>query len=258
MNKRFEFKVEELNSLLTDWELCFICQKITREKLICPAGYLGTNKGVGYITLISYFEEFKKKNSLPTTINFNRLDDGSGGNSTLLKNNATYHKTCSLKFNQKELLRAQKRFETIIETGPAVNDESTSSVKIITRSTAAALASNIPICFLRNEQASHSHAFHDVTTFEVNARIKGCAQNLQDLDLLSKLSAGDLIASEAKYHRDCLSNLYKTDNRARAKNIERIHARSFAELLNFIQSSLEEDVSPVFRLRQLNILYETE
>lgn len=52
MNKRFEFKVEELSSLLTDWELCFICQKITREKLTCPADYPGTNKGVkgvGYI-----------------------------------------------------------------------------------------------------------------------------------------------------------------------------------------------------------------
>lgn len=132
-------------------------------------------KGVGYITLVNHFEEFKKINSLPTIINFNRLDDGSGVNSTLLKNNAKYHKTCSLKFNQKELLRAQKRFETIIETAPAVNDESTSSVKIITRSTAAALASNIPICFLCNEQASHSHPLHNVTTFDVNVRIKGCA-----------------------------------------------------------------------------------
>jgi hypothetical protein len=45
-------------------------------------------------------------------------------------------------------------------------------------------------------------------TMQLNTRLHQCAQNLQDQNLLAKLSAGDVVAQELKYHRACLTSLY--------------------------------------------------
>ena len=45
--------------------------------------------------------------------------------------------------------------------------------------------------------------------------MRECAFLLKDNNLIAKLSAGDLIAIEAKYHAKCLVGLY---NRARQSN----------------------------------------
>jgi len=42
----------------------------------------------------------------------------------------------------------------------------------------------------------------------LNKRVKDCANDLQDERLLAKLSAGDMIAQDAKYHSRCLVSLY--------------------------------------------------
>ena len=38
--------------------------------------------------------------------------------------------------------------------------------------------------------------------------MRQAAIELQDMSLISKLSAGDMIAQEAKYHKDCFTALY--------------------------------------------------
>ena len=50
-------------------------------------------------------------------------------------------------------------------------------------------------------------------TKDVYERLKGCAELLEDKKLIAKLSAGDLVAQEAKYHLNCLTTVY---NRERA------------------------------------------
>jgi hypothetical protein len=57
---------------------------------------------------------------------------------------------------------------------------------------------------------------HEAMTMQLNTRLHQCAQNLQDQNLLAKLSAGDVVAQELKYHRACLTSLY---------NKERAHLR---------------------------------
>ena len=39
----------------------------------------------------------------------------------------------------------------------------------------------------------------NASTFQVDVRVRQCAVKLQDIALLAKLSAGDMIAQEAKY-----------------------------------------------------------
>ena len=68
------------------------------------------------------------------------------------------------------------------------------------------------ICFLCNEPAG-SDTLHRACTHDIDAKVRKCAMELEDTDLLAKLAPGDMVALEAKYHTKCLAKLY---NRARA------------------------------------------
>jgi hypothetical protein len=54
-------------------------------------------------------------------------------------------------------------------------------------------------CFICEKQASRSE-LREAMTMQLNTRHHQCAQNLQDQNLLAKLSAGDVVAQELKYH----------------------------------------------------------
>lgn len=48
---------------------------------------------------------------------------------------------------------------------------------------------------------------HAASTLEVDQKVRECAFLLNDSKLIAKLSAGDLIAIEARYHAKCLVGL---------------------------------------------------
>ena len=85
-----------------------------------------------------------------------------------------------------------------------------------------------------------------------------------DMQLLGHLSAGDMVALEAKYHTNCLLKLY---NRARAckSNADNetnkdatISGIVFAELVMFLEEArYEENIAPVFKLADLVKLCES-
>ena len=94
--------------------------------------------------------------------------------------------------------------------------------------------------------------------------MKTCAQLLEDTELLAKLSVGDMVALEAKYHTKCLVGLYNRARRAKAKSglkstgEEDIMSRiAFAELVMYIEETRysDEDQAPVFKLSDLAQLY---
>jgi len=59
-----------------------------------------------------------------------------------------------------------------------------------------------------------------VRTFGVDSRVRECASVLNDVHLLSKLSEGDLIAREAKYHARCLVAFYNRASRVGSADSE--------------------------------------
>ena len=73
------------------------------------------------------------------------------------------------------------------------------------------------------------------------------ATDLEDTDLLGRISGGDLVAIEAKYHLVCLTR-YKNRHRSQlckqkssiSHESEHLKARAFAELVYDIQDALEE------------------
>ena len=89
-----------------------------------------------------------------------------------------------------------------------------------------------------------------------------CATVLGDTELLGKLSAGDMVALEAKYHTKCLVRLHNNARKARLeRNIYKEQATSasqiaFAELALYIdEMRLDEETAPVFKLAELTKLY---
>ena len=61
-------------------------------------------------------------------------------------------------------------------------------------------------CFIC-EKGDEDEKLHRVETFSCNDRIKSMAQELEDHKLLGKLSQGDLIAIEGRYHKSCMTDL---------------------------------------------------
>ena len=65
---------------------------------------------------------------------------------------------------------------------------------------------SFPVCFFCGESSGD---FHKVSTLRLDARVRKCAMLLQDINLLGKLSSGDMIAQDTVYHAKCLLTLYR-------------------------------------------------
>ena len=81
-----------------------------------------------------------------------------------------------------------------------------------------------------------------------------------DEELLAKLSAGDLVALEARYHAPSLASLYKKAERVKGRKAKKMgqllddrRIWRFAELISFIEKShmVSTAMLPVFRLAEL-------
>ena len=130
-----------------------------------------------------------------------RLDDGNGIEATFHENNARWHKSCQSKFNNTKLQRAEKRKCT-----QDCDSDATTSKKY-TRQVAHHEVPASDVCFLC-EDASTSESLREASTFRLDSRVRRCALELQDERQLAKLSAGDMVTQDAKYHPRCLVSLY--------------------------------------------------
>ena len=115
-------------------------------------------------------------------------------------------------------------------------------------------------CLYCNKPAG-KNSMRKASTFDLYKHVSKSALKLQDLPLLVKLSAGDLIAQDAQYNLKCLVSLY---NKARAitttvEDQDYInHGRTLRELVSYIDDvRMEALVSPVFKLADLTSLHTT-
>lgn len=235
----------------TDWSKCIICQKDNADdSLICPNK---KSDGAGYKPLVENLIKFKELDCLP--FNLDRLDDGDGIENTLKQNNACVHKLCKLEYGKSRLQRAEKRKS--VESGYSDGAQKSSKYTRQSRSSTAGSKTN---CFFCDEDDS-SEPLHEACTFGMDAHVRKCAIELNDKQMLAKLSAGDLMAQEAKYHSRCLVNLYNKTRPSRSdqedtqsENIG--HGIALAELIMYInESRTTDDVATVFKLRDLADIY---
>ena len=96
-------------------------------------------------------------------------------------------------------------------------------------------------CFLCEEEGE---TLRQAMTLKLNQKINECAKTLNDGKLLAKLSAGDVIAQELKYHPACSVALYNREraflNAQKQKKAEETlqgknaYPMAFSELVTYI------------------------
>ncbi len=246
----------------TDWTKCVICQEDKSEKLNCPAESKRPDVGAGYISLAEDVTSFSNAGCLTKPFNISRIDDGDGIEATLQRHTVKFHNTCRLQYSKTRLQRAMKRKSTDTESSAIGAGKKTCRHQHPRQQNRN---KDSLLCLFCEKPASPSDPLHEAMTKMVSDRVKRCATKILDERLLAKVSAGDLIASEAKYHAKCLVALY---NAARSKTSEQnenregattemFYARAFAELVAFIEDTLadREQQTPVFKLSDLVRLY---
>jgi len=77
-----------------NWNLCIFCQRVSRERIICPGLSKRSDVGSGHKSLSEAFEGFKEVGSLPHGVHFNLWDEGDGVENTCIGYNAGWHKQC--------------------------------------------------------------------------------------------------------------------------------------------------------------------
>ncbi|KAK6167165.1 hypothetical protein SNE40_021260 [Patella caerulea] len=118
-------------------------------------------------------------------------------------------------------------------------------------------------CFLCETEGGK---LRQTATMQVNKRIHECAKTLCDRKLLAKLSAGDVIAQEVKYHPGCLVPLYNRERayiKVRKQEKTQEHCKeaypiAFSELVTYIcemKNSSDSREPSIFKLADLTKLY---
>ena len=238
----------------TDLTKCIVCQEETNERLECPAASKRKDAGAGYKSFTENLLRFSDIAEIPGRISLERLNDGIGIESTLCSRKASWHKSCRCKFNTTKLERAEKRKSSQYQESDLGEAKYTRSKK--------GTDIDIKVACLFCDQPIKNEESRDAMTIRVDRRARDCALLLEDKSLLAKLSAGDMVAQEAKYHPKCLAGLYN-----RVRGLERMeksamsdkdmsHSIALAELVSYIEESrFDSSVAPVFQLSDLVSLY---
>ncbi len=233
--------------LTTNWDHCVLCQEETVEILKCPAISARGTEGAGYKTLAENLEAFDRISCLPGTLKLSRLDEGMGIEATFRLHKAKWHDSGRLQFNKTKLQRAEKR-KMSDEPNPEPNPRK------FTRLSREHEHHSTETCFFCGKSAD-GDTLRNASTFEVDIHVRQCALKLQDKPLLAKLSAGDLIAQEAKYHPQCLASLYNKarDTKEPESSVDDInHGIAFAGLVSYIEEvRMDSFIAPVFNLMDL-------
>ena len=74
-----------------------------------------------------------------------------------------------------------------------------------------------------------SVGLHAVPTYQIEMNVRKCALQLAGIDLLAKLAPGDMIFLEAKYHCNCLCDLYIKHVKLQPGEDANMHGISFTE-----------------------------
>ena len=240
----------------TDWEKCCLCQEDKRESLKCPSSTSHTEHD-GYKNIATNVPLFHKLNALPIHLDPKRLHNGSGIEITLRQNNAKYHQSCRMMFNNTKLGRAQKRAMSHksseeAEAGPS---------KCTRRSISSVRFEKDYLCFFCEKEVEA--ADREAMTKNIYERLNECAKLLQDTKLIAKLNAGDLIAQEVKYHLICLTSVYNRERTFLRQQRQEEHGqhdrqaydRAFTELVTFVnETQRSSEGGNVFRLSDLTDL----
>ena len=142
-------------------------------------------------------------------------------------------------------------------------DEVGSPVK--SRRSSIKAASTNDHCFFCDQPDNQSN-LHQAETLKVDKKVRDCAVLLNDGKLIAKLSVGDMVALEAKYHTSCLVSLYNWARNQRSATLKESNTTmsdldelSFAQVVSYIDEKLDkgEDIT-VLKISELAKLFSSK
>ena len=230
-----------------DWNRCIICQKITEEPLRCPLQSPGASSDTAvrpYQTFLDNVKQFREIGMLPTELFFGQEETADG----FATHSASWHKSCNLKYNNTKLSKARKKREA----NPEPDEQRLRKRQAV----------DVQLVCIFCEKGCEAGDLRQVLTFEANNNIKRMATELKDSVLVSRITGGDLIAIEAKYHLNCLVNLrnrYRSQLRKQNREPEDLNekvneSRVFVEVTSYIEKAVNHGTL-LFKLSELHTLY---
>lgn len=204
-----------------EFELCVLCQKQTKEELVCPLDNpIAVRRDEAYTDIISLVKQFKELDDEPHP-NLELPDEVS-----MRTIRASWHKSCRQLYRGAALDRAKRR-----------SSEGSAPRQKIPRLTNV----NRNVClFCGDETSTTDHSFEKLPlTEDMHAK----AVSLGDDHVVSCLAEGDLVAIEAKYHRNCYTGFNRRYNemvqsKEHNKANENIELMIENELLQFINEEV--------------------
>ena len=238
------------------WDRCIICQKISETPLKCPlnANTTDIERMQVYKNFLENAHVFQSQSSLPVEL---KLDLSTATVELLIANKASWHKSCRLKFTSSKLEKAKQR-----QSQKRKRETEEEEAETRRNSKRRQASKNDVVCIFCDKGSDE--ILHDFTSLTVDEKIRDMAKELEDFELLSRMSRGDLVAIDAKYHIGCLTkfrNSYrslkrKEDNMDEDSLNEMMNeSRAFVELTTYIEKSVDEGIL-LFKLSEIHAMYE--
>ena len=99
------------------------------------------------------------------------------------------------------------------------------------------------LCIFCGEQISEK--LHEYATRNAEVSLRKMAREMDDNETFTKLSSGDIVAIEAKYHFACLTkyrhrycSYLREENKTTDERYEQAEARTFVELILYIECAI--------------------
>ena len=200
-----------------------------------------------YQTFLQNVEGFRNLEALPVDLNFGPEFTAD----LFLDVKAKWHHSCHQKFTASRLQQAKDRKRK--------QDEDEGNLRCLKRQS---LEANMPLCIFCGEQ--NSEKLHEYATRNAEVFLRAMASEMDDNEMLMKLSSGDLVPIEAKYHFSCLTkyrNRYRSylhdKNKTTDERYEQAKARAFVELISYIECDIGEGTY-LFIVKELRDMYQNQ
>ena len=238
------------------WDRCIICQEISETPLKCPLNEdtMDIERREVYKNFLENADEFQNQSYLPGELKF---DLSTTTVELLIANRTSWHKSCRLKFSTSILDEAKERQS-------AKRKRETEEEESMTRrnSTRRQTSKNNEVCIICRKDSDE--ILHDFTSLALDKKIRVMAKGLEHFELLSRISGGDLVTTEAQHHIGCLTKFRNSHRSLKRKednmdedslNEMMNESRAFVELTTYIETSVEEG-KMLFKLSELYSRYE--
>ena len=220
-----------------------------------PLGFETNPEKSSYYSTAENLKNFLEINELPSALQkiVGQYEFSTDLAMAFVDNKAVFHKSCLSMYDKQKLSRKRK---LVVESED--NDKPSRSTRRNT--TTHNFSGNCFFCDKEDEEIE----LHLCQTLYLDMRVRKIAHELNDTKLLAKLSEGDMVATEAKYHRVCLVQLYNRYrthnlNKSRESEFQLIAGIALSEVINFVEEcilSSDQETVPVFQLQQLKDMYQ--